>query len=98
MHSRWVACTFSTATSDQDAGRNENFTEDLSLPPAYRLGEKAFSGSNYSRGHLIASEDRQYSVAANKKTYSPKTLKTFSGKNQNIMKSTGLLYQALIAR
>lgn len=42
MHSRWVACTFSTATSDKDAGRNENFTEDLSLPPAYRLGEKAF--------------------------------------------------------
>lgn len=42
MHSRWVACTFSTATSDQDAGRNENFTEDLSLPPAYRLGEKLF--------------------------------------------------------
>ena len=69
MHSRWVACTFSTATSDKDAGRNENLTEDLSLPPAYRLGEKAFSGSNYSRGHLIASEDRQYSVAANKKTF-----------------------------
>lgn len=69
MHSRWIACTFSTATSDKNVGRNENFTEDMSLPPAYRLGAKAFSGSNYSRGHLIASGDRQYSVSANKQTF-----------------------------
>lgn len=84
MHTRWVACTFSTATPDNNVGRNEHFTEDTSLPPAYQLGGKAFSGSGYSRGHLIASSDRQYSVAANKKTFymsnmSPQIQNGFNG-------------------
>lgn len=83
-HSRWVALTFSTATPNKNVGRNDNFTEDPLLPKQYQLGEKAYSGSGYSRGHLAASSDRQYSVTANKKTFymsnmSPQIQNGFNG-------------------
>lgn len=84
FHSRWVALTFSTATPNKNAGRNENFTEDPLLPKQYQLGEKAYTGSGYSRGHLAASSDRQYSKPANLKTFymsnmSPQIQNGFNG-------------------
>lgn len=84
MHSRWVACTFSTATPDKKVGRSDKFSVDPLLPPAYQLDEKAFSGSGYSKGHLIASNDRQYSKTANEKTFymsnmSPQIQNGFNG-------------------
>lgn len=84
LHSRWVAFTFSTATPDNGVGRNEDFRADPKLPAAYQLNDKSYTGSGYSRGHLVASGDRQYSVTANKLTFymsnmSPQIQNGFNG-------------------
>lgn len=84
LHSRWVAFTFSTATPDKNVGRNEDFRADPKLPAAYRLTKESYSNSGYSRGHLAASSDRQYSTTANKLTFymsnmSPQIQNGFNG-------------------
>lgn len=84
LHSRWVAFTFSTATPNNNAGRSENYRADPKLPSAYQLNEKSYSKSGYSRGHLVASEDRQYSKTANGLTFymsnmSPQIQNGFNG-------------------
>lgn len=85
-HSRWVAFTFSTATPDNDAGRNEEFKEDTQIPTKYRttLADYKSCSSRYSRGHLCASSDRQYSKEANRQTFllsnmSPQIQNGFNG-------------------
>lgn len=85
-HSRWVAFTFSTATPDNNVGRNDNFKEDTSIPAQYRTTLKDYSlySSQYSRGHLCASSDRQYSKEANQQTFllsnmSPQIQNGFNG-------------------
>ena len=67
--SRWSACTFSTATPDNDAGRGDRFTEDPKIPAQYQTSYSDYTNSGYSRGHLIASSDRQYSEEANLQTF-----------------------------
>ncbi len=67
--SRWVAFTFNTSTPDNNVGRAGNFSDDPDIPTQYRTHNNDYSGSGYSRGHLAASSDRQYSVAANKQTF-----------------------------
>ncbi len=84
LHSRWVAFTFSTATPNNSVGRSDNFRADPKLPSAYRLDEKSYSNSGYSRGHLVASGDRQYSKTANGLTFymsnmSPQIQNGFNG-------------------
>ncbi|WP_294628565.1 DNA/RNA non-specific endonuclease [uncultured Bacteroides sp.] len=84
LHSRWVAFTFSTATPDKNVGRNEDFRADPKLPKDYQLTKESYSNSGYSRGHLVASSDRQYSTTANKMTFymsnmSPQIQNGFNG-------------------
>lgn len=67
--SRWVACTFSTSTPDYEYGRVGDFTEDPKIPSQYQTHHSDYTNSGYSRGHLIASNDRQYSKEANKQTF-----------------------------
>lgn len=67
--SRWVAFTFNTSTPDNEVGRTGNFADDPSIPSQYRTHNGDYTGSGYSRGHLVASSDRQYSEAANKQTF-----------------------------
>lgn len=67
--SRWVAFTFNTSTPDNNVGRAGDFSDDPSIPSQYRTHDGDYTGSGYSRGHLAASSDRQYSVAANKQTF-----------------------------
>lgn len=83
-HTRWVAFTFSTATPDNGLGRKGSFKEDPKLPTAHRLDENSYKNSGYSRGHLVASSDRQYSIEANKQTFymsnmSPQIQNGFNG-------------------
>ena len=66
---RWSACTFSTATPDNDAGRGDRFTEDPKIPVQYQTSYSDYTNSGYSRGHLVASSDRQYSEEANLQTF-----------------------------
>lgn len=83
-HSRWVAFTFSTATPDNEVGRNDSFRDDPEIPTEYQTHDSDYKNSGYSRGHLCASSDRQYSVEANKQTFyfsnmSPQIQNGFNG-------------------
>ncbi len=83
-HSRWVAFTFSAATRSKDVGRNEDFKEDTKIPAQYRTTLQDYKGSGFSRGHLCASSDRQYSKEANRQTFllsnmSPQIQNGFNG-------------------
>ncbi|MBQ7057233.1 MAG: DNA/RNA non-specific endonuclease [Bacteroidaceae bacterium] len=66
-HSRWVAFRFDNRTSSGDAGYHGVWYDDPSLPEANQVGSGYFMG--YSRGHLCASADRQYSKEANMQTF-----------------------------
>lgn len=67
-HSRWVAFRFDSKTRSKTTGRSDEFVDDPSLPSKYYIGSGGF-GTGYDRGHLCASADRLYSVAANKQTF-----------------------------
>jgi endonuclease G len=66
-HSRWVAFRFDGLTRDLGSGRSDAWADDPKLPQKYRIGSGYFSG--YSRGHICASYDRQYSKEANQQTF-----------------------------
>lgn len=55
----------SGAYPDNNAGRNDSWRDDPAIPSSWQQG----GVSNYSRGHLVASNYRQVSVAANKQTF-----------------------------
>lgn len=83
--SRWVAFTFNSSTPDNDVSRAGDFTEDPKIPTQYQTHDGDYTNSGYSRGHLTASSDRQYSVAANKQTFymsniNPQTQDGFNGR------------------
>ncbi len=66
--SRWTAFRWDIDnTYDSNCGRAGNFAEDPDVPAAYRVGSGWYSG--YQRGHMLASEDRQCSAAANVQTF-----------------------------
>lgn len=67
-HSRWVAFRFDGITRGSVTGRTEAWSDDPDLPSSLRIGTDGF-GWGYNRGHLCASADRIYSVAANRVTY-----------------------------
>jgi len=64
----WVAYPMHRSY-DGNAGRNDSWNYDPQIPHSEQphLGS-SYSGG-YSRGHMIASSDRQVSVAANKQTF-----------------------------
>lgn len=70
LHARWVAYTFDNETSAKAPGikRTDAWKWDPVIPRTYST-EKMFSGSGYSRGHLVASSDRYYSRQANEQTF-----------------------------
>lgn len=69
MHSRWVAFRFDGDTRGKasNVGRTEAWSDDPDLPSSMRVGYDYFGG--YSRGHLVASYDRQYCYEANAQTF-----------------------------
>ncbi len=54
-----------------NAGRSDAWTEDPDIPSAYRLDESQsfYSGSGFTKGQIIPSADRQYSLSANRQTF-----------------------------
>lgn len=72
-HPRWVAFTFDVSTSqDRNVGRTGSFTSDPSIPINWQSNNFDFGSGGYDgidRGHLCASEDRQYSETANAQTF-----------------------------
>ncbi|MCR5678627.1 MAG: DNA/RNA non-specific endonuclease [Prevotella sp.] len=67
---RWTAYQMHRGQSGQ-AGRYNIFDEDPELPASARVSnsQSYYSGSGFTRGHICASADRQYSVEANRQTY-----------------------------
>ena len=68
-HTRWVAFRFDNVTRVKSAnvGRTEAWDDDPDLPEQWHVGTATFKG--YTRGHLCASADRQYSREANAQTF-----------------------------
>lgn len=66
-HTRWVAFTFDNFTCQSKVKRSDAWQEDLNIPTQYRTSKSDYSG--YTRGHLVSSGDRVYSLAANKQTF-----------------------------
>lgn len=67
-HCRWVAFTFDEDNSRDKVGRMDTWMWDPELPQSLST-EHDFKGSGYSRGHMVASEDRVSSKEANKQTF-----------------------------
>lgn len=68
-HSRWVAYSWTKETSkDAISGRNDQFRWDNIIPVQYST-DNWFRGSGFSRGHLVANNDRQYDREANSQTF-----------------------------
>lgn len=64
---RFVAFTFDRNNSQKNTGRSNAWGWDPLIPSRYATSNSDFSG--YSRGHLVASNDRVASVVANKQTF-----------------------------
>lgn len=68
-HARWVCFSFTGETAqDRVVGRTDAWQWDPSLPMELST-ERMFRRSGYTRGHLVASSDRQYSQEANAQTF-----------------------------
>lgn len=68
LHSRWVAFSFDAVTAQDNVRRSDAWSWDPKIPAAYDTSD-FFRRSGYSRGHLVASEDRTFSQAANEETF-----------------------------
>ena len=68
---RWSCCAMTNKTIKGGAGRVGDFEEDPNLPTAMRFSDTnaMYTRSGYTRGHLIASADIQYSREANHTTF-----------------------------
>lgn len=77
-HSRWVAFSFDSKTSELKVRQRSNkFRWDPKMPAEHEINDRLFKGwyphygdrSGYDRGHLVASNDRRYSREAEDQTY-----------------------------
>lgn len=68
-HAAWVAFTFDEITTGDVTGRTDAWLPDPQLPAAYQTTNDHHRNDGFDRGHLCASEDRVYSVAANQQTF-----------------------------
>lgn len=67
-HARWVAFTLDDENSRKLVKRTDAWAWDPELP-RHLSTERLFRGSGYSRGHLVASEDRSATSEANAQTF-----------------------------
>lgn len=67
LHSRWVAYRYDAVTRGIATGRSDAWADDPLLPASLQIGTAYFPG--FSRGHLVGSAERVYSVAANEQTF-----------------------------
>lgn len=81
-HSYWIAYRFDNTTGG-NVGRNEAYKPDPQLPSQYAAKHSDYTGSGYTRGHLCASSDRQYSKEANQQTFYMSNISPQSGNGFN---------------
>lgn len=68
LHARWVAFSFNETTAQDRVSRTDAWSWDPKLPATYDTSG-FFRRSGYSRGHLVASEDRTFTEEANEQTF-----------------------------
>lgn len=56
-------------TNNWSGGRSEAWAEDYEVQEVYRTNQYFFSGTGYTRGHMLASADRQSSYESNAQTF-----------------------------
>lgn len=66
---RWSAFRWDRTNSGGYIKREDNFIEDFDIPEMYRTNQGFYSGSGYTRGHIVASADRWNSLEANRQTF-----------------------------
>lgn len=81
-HSYWIAYRFDNTTGG-NVGRNEAYKPDPELPSQYAAKHNDYTNSGYTRGHLCASSDRQYSKEANQQTFYMPNISPQSGNGFN---------------
>lgn len=81
-HSYWIAYRFDNTTGG-NVGRNEAYKPDPELPSQYAAKHNDYTNSGYTRGHLCASSDRQYSKEANQQTFYMSNISPQSGNGFN---------------
>ena len=81
-HSYWIAYRFDNTTGE-NVGRNEAYKPDPELPSQYAAKHNDYTNSGYTRGHLCASSDRQYSKEANQQTFYMSNISPQSGNGFN---------------
>lgn len=81
-HSYWIAYRFDNTTGG-NVGRNEAYKPDPELPSQYAAKHNDYTNSGYTRGHLCASSDRQYSKEANQQTFYISNISPQSGNGFN---------------
>lgn len=81
-HSYWIAYRFDNTTGG-NVGRNEAYKPDPELPSQYAAKHNDYTNSGYTRGHLCASSDRQYSKEANQQTFYKSNISPQSGNGFN---------------
>lgn len=81
-HSYWIAYRFDNTTGG-NVGRNEAYKPDPELPSQYAAKHNDYTNSGYTRGHLCASSDRQYSKEANQQTFYTSNISPQSGNGFN---------------
>lgn len=81
-HSYWIAYRFDNTTGG-NVGRNEAYKPDPELPSQYAAKHNDYTNSGYTRGHLCASSDRQYSKEANQQAFYMSNISPQSGNGFN---------------
>ena len=81
-HSYWIAYRFDNTTGG-NVRRNEAYKPDPELPSQYAAKHNDYTNSGYTRGHLCASSDRQYSKEANQQTFYMSNISPQSGNGFN---------------
>ena len=81
-HAYWIAYRFDNTTGG-NVGRNEAYKPDPELPSQYAAKHNDYTNSGYTRGHLCASSDRQYSKEANQQTFYMSNISPQSGNGFN---------------
>lgn len=69
-HSAWVAFSFDPVTAQDNTSRNTTWNQDdPNIDNSVEVTEAMHKSDGYDKGHICASEDRVYSVSANKQTF-----------------------------
>ena len=66
----WTCYRFDANTPDNNVGRTQSrFSVDPNIPSQYQWTHDNYTYSNFSRGHMCMSDDRQYNTQSNTHTF-----------------------------